>query len=382
MARIYTNWEKSKPLPISGLEIWATADSSDSLTTAYDLSGNSRNLISSDEWERSSDNALYNDGTFQPLQWSGTPFLAKHLFLIIAIEGSVFSAADGVLTGLTDRPFLVGVNAANKFADNGLGANFQYKKSDVSFANSNLTAPMGGAFAIIEIVIPDGIACPDIQIGRDRANAGTIFNGSFLEVIAYSLRKGFQSRRKIYSYLAEKYSLWRETADGLPIFPFPNNLAAPFRTIPNIVRSAPLPNGTFKERRKGQLLDSFDFSFSVRKETEINSAREFERQVFGVKTFALENFSMYPPRRINCRMLSGIAKDPQGLNTFNYQFSAQQTSAQEVVLEVDLDEIPDSEPPTFTLGELSSTSSTVTVNYSAADNIGIAGVELEIDLVE
>jgi hypothetical protein len=305
--------------------------------------------------------------------------------MVAAVEGATFDAARGLLTGAADNPLLVGSNGTDKFADNSMADNFVYRKSDVSFANSNLKAPVSGAFKIIEIVIPEGVDIGSLQIGKDRANSGTGFKGWFAELIIFSQRKGWHARHAIYKYLAEKYLLWRELSDGTLVYPFLNNFASPIKNRPYIIRSQPLPSGVYKERRKGLLLDQYEFGFSTRRQTEVLAARAFEQQVLGEKTFVMENNSLYPPRRVNIRMLGdGTDINPIAGNLFDYRFAAQQMNTTSVPIDVNFDEVLDSEAPEIgaMLAASGITSSSITWNWEAAtDNIGVTGYQIQIELV-
>lgn len=352
MARIETIWEKIKPFAIDRLEIWAMADGTDSASNLYDVSGNARNFSvgSTPPILQTNLNGLqtiYFDGTKNPLSWTGTAFNLKHCFLVVAVEGNTFDAARGLLTGITTNPFLVGVNATDKFNDNGLGTNFSYKKADVAFANNNLKAPVASKFKIIEFVCPDGIDIANLQIGKDRNNAGTNLKGWVAEIICYSRRRGWHVRQQIYKYFANKYYLWRELSDGKLIFPFHNNHASPNKPIaPGLIRSKMVSSGRFKESRSGSILRSFDFGFEPRRQFEIDAISKFEEEVLGKQSFALENNSFYPPRRINVRMLGeGIEINPIGVNLFGYKFSAQQVDNSVHHVMIDFDEVIDEEPP-------------------------------------
>lgn len=391
MAKIETIWEKRKPFSQQFLELWLAADSTDSNANLYDLSGKGRDFASSGGWALQSNilngnQSLYNDNSKNPFTWAGTEFTAKHVFLVCKMDEATFSAARGLLTGATTNPLLVGTNAADKFADNSLGANFVYKKSYVDFANNNLKAPIStGGFKILEFVMKDGLSLSDLQIGKDRNNGSTNFKGWFSELIIFNWVRGWHGRQEVYKYFAEKYCLWRETSDGKNLFPFPNNHQSPFKTVPYVIRSQSLPNGKFKERRKGSVLQQFDFGFEVRRQSEILAARTFEKEHLGVKEFAAENNSFYPPRQVNLRMLDGVQKNPNSINFFGYQFSAIQTDETESAIVIVFEEIPippETDPPT-TIEDLTYSSKNthqIVFTFTApTDASGIGGYQYTLD---
>lgn len=93
----------------------------------------------------------------------------REAWLVMKVRAATFADYQGVLTGPTSTPALVGqTGGATKFFDFGFGTGFEYRLNDVPYAENNQQAPMNewGIVHIRRNVGWDWSA--GLQIGQDR----------------------------------------------------------------------------------------------------------------------------------------------------------------------------------------------------------------------
>lgn len=186
----------------------------------FDLSGAStypkwRELTTGEKY-------LLFDGTNSPLK-SGADvgdFMLKHIFIVAAYANAAFSDYSGLITRFAASVgMLVSNNSGTKFVDFSLPA-LEYRKSGVSYAASNMQAPMSGQPELIELYYPTGFAVDNIQIGKDRDLSGRLWNGRV--DFAFGLERAASSLelRQIRLYAQLRSRLWLSLNQTLD-FPAP-----------------------------------------------------------------------------------------------------------------------------------------------------------------
>ncbi len=310
-----SKWTGFGFVPKNGLELWNMLDASADGATAYDFSGNGRDLTASSSAPSlqtipaiNNQRAAYFSGSGNPLKYTGN-FTLKHFFIVAAFEPAQFTEYSGLLTGaaFSGNDILVGNPASANFLNFGY-TNFQYRRSDVPLAPSGQKASTAAVFAVIEGVLPVGFAMDGITVGQQRGQANTKWRGWFSEMLGWSRVLTGCERMDVYRHLAMKYNLWRQMADGINIFPFANDKkisAAPSKVI---LESQSI-SGAYKARTKSGLIRSFDAGYTGRRQEEFEAAEVFADQHFPGRRLIFEDNSVYPPRQYSARMTQMPVRD-------------------------------------------------------------------------
>lgn len=270
----------------------------------------------------------YFDGTRNPLVFNGN-LQVKHLFFVATVSTPLFVLHEGLLTAPTGMPLLIGAGAGtnriwNLFNAAGI-SNYSYFKSDVSFAPNNQLAPMGNLFAVMELILPDGVDLNGIQIGQERANTAMKFNGFFVENQMYSTVLNKDQRRRIYDYFALRYHLWRKLSDGLNIYPFDPAHPVKVTPIEKMLQSESV-SGATTSRSKGSTKRLFDLDFPLSNQYELEAAVKF------CNSHRDENQECYfqdktvsPERLIKCKVNSRVKYDSVPINQFDYSIQLKES---------------------------------------------------------
>ena len=100
---------------------------------------------------------------------------------IMKVNELTFSNNCGILTSATGTAApLLGSSGTTKFQDLALGTAYEYRKNGILYANDNQQAPIGEV-ALVHCRWKSGIALTSLQIGKDRATAGTFAEIDFGE---------------------------------------------------------------------------------------------------------------------------------------------------------------------------------------------------------
>jgi len=317
-------WSRMNVVPLAALEAWNALDTATGGGEVGDFSGKQRVLTAGANPPQLEQNringypGIYFDGTKNPLTYSGNLTL-RHIFIVASFADATFPNYAGLLSDLSGLGILVGNPLEARFFNINYSAlgSYSYRKNYVSFAESAQAAPVSGNAGIIEISYAPGFNMNGIQIGQDRADTTRRWKGHFYESLMYSSVKTAQERRRIYSYLAMKFHLWRQAASGLYMFPFPNNYKTPGQTFTTNLESTSI-SGAYKGRSKSGLMRSFDVPFTVRQQEEWDAAEAFWMQARN--SCVLDDCSFYPSRQFTGRITTPIERDPQSLNNMGYKF--------------------------------------------------------------
>jgi len=330
------NYTNNQNFPRANMEIWAATDdknSSGAASAITDFSGKNRTLTAASAAPAYSTEILagrggvFFNGSNNPLAFTGA-FNLKHAFILASYNPATFTANQGLLSGITGNPMLVGeAGGSSKFIDSGFGANFRYRIMDVLLPNSNQLAPVGGKVALIEIQYTTGFFLDGIQIGQDRNLTARKWNGYFFELIGYSAIKDDYDRSQIYQYFARKFHVWQQSVEGLDIFPFPANHSRSKSTGRRFFESEPYQGATAKLLR-GARFSTLEANYETRRESEYTAALDFHAEHYGLRDFVFRDYKYYPPKDAAFAFTSDL-KDAGGdiSRLFNYGFSAKGAAA-------------------------------------------------------
>ena len=220
-----TNWTKLGIFPTDGLEYWHVIESDNVFA---DYSGNNRHITASSNppavvtEQIGRHPAIYFDGaTHEPLAITPPNLLLKHFFLVAKYDGATFAGYEGLLSDVEDLPVLIGGGAGTtKFFNLAYGLT-DYRKNDVSYAESDMQAPMN-AWALIEIQIAAGLPFAGFQIGRDRDQTARRWKGRFAGGAAFSRILTSVERRRALLYYNLRFGRYFDGASALQLeFPVP-----------------------------------------------------------------------------------------------------------------------------------------------------------------
>lgn len=318
--------------PKAGLETWHAADQHElkSDLTLYDLSGNGRDIVSDPDLPAIDTEAAINDqsvvefdGTNTPLSSASASFSVKHIWVVASFSPATFSAnLEGLISGLSSGGILVGAGAAStNFYDLGYGAAYDYRKNEILYADNAQSAPVNGAWAIMELQHSTGISVDGIQVGQDRGNATRKWIGSFAEAITYSRILSTLERERLYYYFALKYHLWRYSG-SLPVFPFPADRQRSEERGKEVYYSDPY-DGDPKALIRGGFRRRFSLPFSVRPQAEFEAAEAFHaaRYPDPAETFIIRDYRYNPAKEREVRFMSPLAEQGSDVSfRFNYSF--------------------------------------------------------------
>lgn len=316
-------WTNAGLVSKKDLESWLALDNSTNGSEIIDYSGNNRHVLSLSptlqENVLAGKPALYFNGTDEPLIYNGS-INARHIFCVLAYEDALFDNYRGIISDThPDRIGLIGnTGTANFFYDvdkNGLS----YRKRDVIFPQTNMNAPISANFAVVELLYPFQVPWTALQIGQDRNFTDRRWKGWFVESLIFSTPKNECERLDIYKYFAMKFFLWRQSSNGLNIFPLPNNHKTNSTAFKNSLESTSI-SGAYKGRSKSALLHSFDAQFTIRRAIEWDAAERFwDEHSNGVRC-VLEDNSFYPRRQFEGRITTALQRNPESINNIGYQF--------------------------------------------------------------
>lgn len=325
-------------VPRAGLQAWSSADQcapvagTNWVDFVPDLSTNNRALTcaGTSGYPLLIPNALNGqpvfrfDGVCSPLIHNYRGFAFKSAFIVASAADGAFNEYRGLLTDTQASAsgglaVLVSKNAGTEFFDNQYGAN--YRKSDVLLPSSAMTAPMSGAEAVLEASrLADLNFLTGFQIGQDRQAAVRKWRGDVAEWLIYDRILSDCERRGMYQYFAAKYNLWRKTATGLNIFPFPLNWNSPQTAWKKTLESISVSNA-YKARTKTGLLKNVDANFSVRRQFEYEAAEIFWNNHYPGVPCAIEDTTFFPPRIVAGRIAGELQRESNSPNNQNYKFS-------------------------------------------------------------
>lgn len=321
-------WKNKRIVPMADLAIWAALDDkmSGAANSVTDFSGNSRTLTTTANAAVIKADVLNgNSGVYfnssNPLIYSGAVNL-KHIFILASLENAAFSGFEGLLTGATGAPVLVGGSAGTTNFSNFLtGAGYQYRIAGVLKEETAQSAPVGGTTALIEVRVNAGFNFDAVQIGQDRADTTRRWKGYFYELLGYSALKDDYATDEIYQYFAQKFHVWQRSESGLNVFPFPseNNRA---KEIGRKFFSSEAYGGSEKNLLRGSRFATADTPHSNRSQSEYEAALAFHAEHYAIKSFTFRDYKFYPPKDAAPFNFTTNLKDEGSGDTrlFNYSY--------------------------------------------------------------
>lgn len=322
-------WKNMNVVPMADIEMWHQYEAGVSgHNIIYDYSGKNRTItcgagnapvLTPNVYN--SQPGWYFNGSRDPLAWSGSVTL-KHVFILMSLDEATFTTERGVLSGLTAGDILVTNSSGTYFYD--LSAD-TYRKSDVVYPAASQSAPVNGAFALVEIVYNAGVSMDGLQVGKQRTLARN-HKGYFFEQLGYSGIKNDFERLRIYRYFAMRYQAWPKVASGLNVFPFPADRVNGQELDREHYLSEPY-DGDLKALVRGDFKSGFECPFTLRIEPEYNAAVAFYKEHYPLTNFILRDYRYIDPRDTQVRFGSSVKE--QGSNVtyrFNYTFDTIQTA--------------------------------------------------------
>lgn len=97
--------------------------------------------------------------------------LAKDIFILMKMREATFSNFAGIMSADTGVVALLGDTGETKFFDLSFGANYQYRLDGLEYAENDQQAPMN-EWGVVHLRHTDGIPLVNLQMGKDRGNAG------------------------------------------------------------------------------------------------------------------------------------------------------------------------------------------------------------------
>lgn len=312
----------------TGLQAWHKYEAGVSANgLCNDYSGNGRHLVQASTPPVLTSDVINGqpgwlfDGSANPLQ-ATTSFTPKHIFILASATDATFDGYRTLLGG-NSGDILTGDVGFARFYDFGYGSNFVYRKNDVLFANASLTAPVSGAFALMEVQSPSGYALAQINVGWDvLATAGRKWKGYFIEDLMYSRVLSDAERHDVYEYIAMKYLLWKQNSSGLNIFPFQPNWGQPLSESKRVLSSSAV-SGAYKARSKSTQKKGIQPSFESRIAEEYDTAVAFNDEHYPGSTFIWKDDGFSPARETEMRFLSDVQMTrSEDFNDKEYNFQA------------------------------------------------------------
>lgn len=226
------DWKNSGVIPTSGLEAWHMYEAGHSgHEVIFDYSDHNRTIDSPvlnapalvGNVLNGQPGWYFNGTDTVPLNWTGS-ITPKHVFILASHEDAAFNLNRGLLSGETSGDILSSNNVGTTFFNFSF-PDFEYRKSDVSYIQTNQQAPMSGIPELIEVSIATGSALDGIQVGKQRNLAGRIWKGYFFEQLIYSRVLTAAERDRVKLYFNIKFAQWRM---GIPLY-FPSDDLLDFR---------------------------------------------------------------------------------------------------------------------------------------------------------
>lgn len=242
------DWTLTGLIPTSGLHAWHLYDAATSTSSHIeDASGNGYHLEASGVAPVLTANAhngqpgwLFNGTTTEPMQTTTSAnFDTKHVFVYASYADAAFTVNNrGLLTGKNSGTWLVSEDTGTQMFS--FGADFDYRKSGVSYADDLMEAPMGGIPELMEMTHPTFETTDGFQIGQQTADPTRLWKGYFHEGLYYDRILTGDELLSVYLYFNIKYQANRQ---GLPLrFPhidiippavtFGSNRYTRFREVP------------------------------------------------------------------------------------------------------------------------------------------------------
>lgn len=331
------DWSLMDVIPKAGLEAWYQVDPAvNTATSCPDYSGNGRNLtVASNapvlaESPANGELGYYFDGTKDPLAWSGS-VTAKHIFAVIAFDKRYFAGCEGVISGLTSGNVLTSKQAGTTFYPFGS----DYRRNDVEYADNDQQAPVNGSFALVELILAGGgVAMNGIQIGKQlNLSPARLFNGWFLGAGIYSTEQNDIARLKWITYVAMRYHIWPQSADGLSRFPFASNRPRSRNLDVEHYLSEPYEGESKALVRDEQ--DDYQWLFSTRLEEEYRAAEAFYEQHRPLEPFVMRDYRYLPPRDLEQIFASGLREQGSDV-TWRHNYSFETARSEHVEAEAEI----------------------------------------------
>lgn len=149
----------------------------------------------------------FSSTTSDGVMTTATAVSVQEMFLVMKMRESTFSNAAGIATGTIggSNRILWGSSGTSKFANPSLSS-FTYRLNGVEHEQSDMQAPMG-AFGIVHVRYPTGWTVTHLQIGQDRATAGTFAKMDVAEIMSSANAFPVSLGREITEYLIKKYAI-------------------------------------------------------------------------------------------------------------------------------------------------------------------------------
>lgn len=209
------DWTLTGLIPTSGLVAWHLYDPNTSTNGRIDDgSSNMKPLIQAATPpvltlnHYNGQTGWYFSGTSNPVATASSAVTtAKHVFIMASHEDATFSTNRGLLSGKTSGNWLTSDASGNKFFS--FGADYDYRKSDVSYADANMVAPMSGIPELIEIKhTTTGVPMAGFQVGQQLADTSRKWKGYFYEQMIYDRELTLTERLQIHLYFNIKFGTW------------------------------------------------------------------------------------------------------------------------------------------------------------------------------
>lgn len=274
--------------------------------------------------------AVNFSGSQNPLIYSSS-LTPKHIFIIAAYADAAFPAGGGAneYAGLLSPqtgswPILGAEPLSTKFADYNFesAGTYTYKRKDIQYAENNLSAPMSGAFSIMEVSLSSGWAMDGIVLGRDRGFSTHKWKGKWVESLFYSRVLTSEEVLDIYEYFAMKYHLWRSVSpSGLDVWPFQPEWVRPM-AVGKTVLSSSAVSGARKSRAKSTAKRAFEPQFESRWPEEYEAAKAFWNEKYPGTSFIYRDGAVSPSVDITMEFLSDLPQQAADYRDITYGFQA------------------------------------------------------------
>ena len=215
--------DRVSPVEISGLQLWLDAadantihHSSNSVTQWDDKSGNGYHATAASGEEPTTGSSTINDKNV--LTWSlgkkmkrTTPSGANWQDVYIVGQwtgGATFDNVPGIFGGTTSANSDNGIAGGN---NSGAGLWFaawtdHFYLNGSSNPGSNVVTEMSSPF-LISFSQNSAVSMVGYQVGADRTNGGREWKGEFGEVIAFNAKLSDLDRKKVQTYLSQKWNV-------------------------------------------------------------------------------------------------------------------------------------------------------------------------------
>jgi hypothetical protein len=214
---VTTDWDAMGLMPLRNIEFWNQFGFNESgHSVIYDYSGNNRHIACDPSGNPPvlTENVLAGqtgwvfDGSNDPLidAFGTAPFTLRHFFILLKVTETTFAANTAIISDQSSNDILLADDGTTKFQDAFTGT---YHKNDTVFVGGDRQAPMN-AFALIEMVIPDGETVDLLTLNR----TGN-FNGIFLEMAGWSEELTVYERRRAHLHFNLRF---RTNLLGIPLF--------------------------------------------------------------------------------------------------------------------------------------------------------------------